>query len=360
MTNPVLQSYQAHKEEINTAIQRVLETGNYILGNKVQEFEEEFSQYIGTKYGVGVANGTDAITLALMACGVGKGDEVITVSHTAVATVTAIERAGATPILVDINPHTYTMDPECFWKALTPKTKAVIPVHLYGHPADMDSIVNIAHGNRVLVIEDCAQSHGAMIGNKKTGTFGDIAAFSFYPTKNLGAIGDGGMVVTDNEELAELVRCLRQYGWIERSISSTSGMNSRLDEIQAAILRVKLKYLDKDNLRRRTVADIYNKALKETPLKLPEQAIGTHHVYHQYVVRAFDRDALRQYLDNCGFQTAIHYPVPVHMQPAYRTDKPLPLTERICKEIISLPISPYSEETSKEISALIAEYFDEG
>lgn len=360
LKNPLLESYRNHKEEVMAAITRALDSGRYILGPEVTEFEEEFSQYIGTKYGVGCGSGTDAITLALRACGVGKGDEVITVSHTAVATVAAIELAGATPVLVEVNPHTYTIEPECFYHAITPKTKAVIPVHLYGHPARMEYIVEIAKANELFVIEDCAQSHGARIGNKKTGTFGDISAFSFYPTKNLGAIGDGGMVVTDNEELSENARLLRQYGWKERYISDRAGMNSRLDEIQAAILRIKLKYLDNDNEQRRKIAKVYTKHLT-APFVLPIETIGYKHVYHQYVIRVKNRNELRTYLSTCGIDAAIHYPVPVHSQPAYKDVRrcgDLSLTEQICKEILSLPMHPsMQEDDARIISSEINEFY---
>jgi len=265
--NPLLLSYQEHKEEIDAAISRVLESGWYILGEEVRSFEKEFSKYIGVNHGIGVGNGTDAITLALKACGIGPGDEVITVSHTAVATVAAIELSGATPVLIDISPDTYTLDPDHLKEAITPKTKAVLPVHLYGHPADMDRIIPIAEEHDLYVIEDCAQSHGSIHHRKKTGSLGDIAAFSFYPTKNLGAIGDGGMVVTDDANLAEQVRLLRQYGWKERNKSSIPGLNSRLDEVQAAILRVKLQYLDSENLRRRSIANIYKQRLLSKDLR---------------------------------------------------------------------------------------------
>jgi dTDP-4-amino-4,6-dideoxygalactose transaminase len=359
LKNPLLESYRTHKEEIDEAIQRVLDSGWYILGNEVTAFEREFSQYLGAGYGVGCGSGTDAIELALRSCGIGKGDEVITVSHTAVATVAAIELAGATPVLVEVNPNTYTMEPEDFYHAITPKTKAVIPVHLYGLPARMEYIVEIANAHELFVIEDCAQSHGATIGNKKTGTFGDISAFSFYPTKNLGAIGDGGMVVTDHEELAENARLLRQYGWKERYVSDRAGMNSRLDEIQAAILRVKLKYLDKDNEQRRKVAKAYTKYLT-APFVLPIEPPRNTHVYHQYVIRAENRDNLKVYLSTSGIETAIHYPVPVHLQPAYQNVNHgiLETTEAICKEILSLPMHPsMQEDDARIISSVVNEFY---
>ena len=362
MTNPILLSYQGHKEEINAAIQRVLDSGTYILGEEVRQFEEEFARYIGVNYSVGVASGTDALLLALKACGVGKGDEVITVSNTAVATVAAIELAGATPILVDVYPDSLTMDATLFMGAISLKTKAVIPVHLYGHPCDMNAITEIAHDAEVIVIEDCAQSHGALYNGKKTGYFGDAAAFSFYPTKNLGAIGDGGMVVTRNEDIAVSIRLLRQYGWngIDRSKSIVTGMNSRLDEIQAAILRVKLHYIDVENIRRRRVANTYNKNLPHNHILTPKQEQEAIHVYHQYVIRTEKRDELRNYLSEHGVETAIHYPVPIHHQPAYKRKhiQILTVTEKACREILSLPMHPYvTDKGAEDVCELINNFF---
>jgi len=359
--NPIWLSYDAHKSEIDAAIQRVLASGEYILGNEVRQFEQEFARYIGVEYGIGVATGTDALILALKACGVGKGDEVITVSHTAVATVSAIESVGATPVLVDINPDTFTMDAGFFGYAITNKTKAVIPVHLYGNPAKIETIVGIARDHDITVIEDCAQSHGALYNGKKTGFYGDVAAFSFYPTKNLGCIGDGGMVVTGNEDIAGNVRMLRQYGWNENRVSIVPGMNSRLDEIQAAILRVKLPYLDVENLMRRRIAHTYSKNLPKEFVTPPYQEPGTVHIYHQYVIRTNQRDALRDYLSQHGIPTAIHYPVPVHMHPAYKKKQIqlLPVTEKICTEIMSLPMHPYmDDENVRIISTLITRFFE--
>ncbi len=359
--NPLLLSYQNHKAEIDAAIMRVLDSGGYILGEEVRSFEEEFARYIGVKYGCGVGSGTDAITLALKACGIGLGDEVITVSHTAVATVAAIELSGATPVLVDISPDTYTLDPDQLQKVITSKTKAILPVHLYGHPADMDRIVPIAEEHDLSVIEDCAQSHGALLHGRKTGSMGDIAAFSFYPTKNLGAIGDGGMVVTDDADLAEKVRLLRQYGWKERNRSIIPGMNSRLDEMQAAILRVKLQYLDQENTKRREIARVYGHMLPSEDLVLPSEADSIVHVYHQYVIRTPVRDSLKSYLADHGAETSIHYPVPVHLQPAYRgriSNQQIPRTETICGEILSLPMHPCMEEhDATALSTLIAGFF---
>src|SRR5882724_3049327 len=278
-SNPRAQ-YLAHRAEIDAAVARVLDEGWYILGGEVKAFESEFASYIGAAYAVGVGSGTEALHLALKACGIGKGDEVITVSHTAVATVSAIESADATPVLVDIEPHSYTLDPTKLEAALTSRTKAIIPVHIYGQPADLEPILEIAGRHEIRIIEDCAQAHGAKYKGRCVGSFGDIGCFSFYPTKNLGAIGDGGMLVTDDKALAERAFLLRQYGWVERYVSSIQGGNSRLDEIQAAVLRIKLPYLDSDNARRASLAAEYDEHLAGLDLKLPRRRSDAQHVYH--------------------------------------------------------------------------------
>ena len=341
-------SYLAHKAEIDAAIQRVLDSGWYILGREVEAFERAFAAYVGVSHAIGVATGTDALELALRACGVGPGDLVFTVSHTAVATVAAVELAGATPVLVDIDPVTCTLAPNCLEAAIahppTGRPKAVIPVHLYGQAADMPSILDIARRHSLYVIEDCAQSHGAALAGRMTGAWGDIAAFSFYPTKNLGALGDGGMVVTGDPHLAERTRSLRQYGWRQRYISDIPGCNSRLDELQAAILRVKLEYLDAENARRRALAARYTTALADSGLALPTCRESARHVYHQYVVRSPHRDALQAYLRTRGIGTLIHYPRAVHQQPAYEGRVPtagsLLHSECAAAEVLSLPIYP--------------------
>ena len=361
--------YLAHQAEIDSAIQRVLNSGWYILGREVESFEQEFAAYIGVRHAIGVANGTDALELSLRACDVGPGDLVFTVSHTAVATVAAIELAGATPVLVDIDPVTYTMDPNCLEAALaqppngTPK--AVIPVHLYGHPADMPSILELANRHNLYVIEDCAQSHGATLDGRLTGAWSDIAAFSFYPTKNLGALGDGGMVVTDNPALTERVRLLQQYGWRERYISDIPGGNSRLDELQAAVLRVKLRGLDTENLRRQSLAQTYNALLAHTGLSLPAVRSAVTHVYHQYVVRLSRRDALRTYLRQAGIGTLIHYPAPVHLQLAYQGRVPLvgplPWTEHVARQVLSLPMYPQlSDDQARRVGECIIHFHRDG
>ncbi len=353
-------NYLAHKAEIDQAIHRVLDSGVYILGEEVAAFEQELARYLGVRYAIGVGCGTDALHLALRACAIGSGDAVMTVSHTAVATVAAIELAGATPLLVDIDPRTFTMDPNSLEDAIRRhsvgpqsgvggRLRAIIPVHLYGHPADMPAIMDIARRYSLYVIEDCAQSHGAAIGGRKTGTWGHMAAFSFYPTKNLGALGDGGALVTNDPRLHDRARQLREYGWRERYISHLPGMNTRLDELHAAVLRVKLQYLDEENARRRQLARRYHTLLADTSLTLPLTATDVLHVYHQYVVRSLQRDALRSHLSQHGIGTLVHYPLPVHLQPAYRGRIPelasLRRTELIVPQVLSMPMHPQLDET---------------
>ena len=365
-------NYLAHKREIHEAVHRVLESGSYILGNEVTAFEQEFGSYLGGRSVIGVGNGTDALHLALRASGIGQGDAVITVSHTAVATVAAIELAGALPILVDIDPHTFTLDPGRVEETIRshnkegrangrPRAKAIIVVHLYGHPADMPAIIDIADRHDLIVIEDCAQSNGAAIRGRKTGTWGHLATFSFYPTKNLSALGDGGAVVTDSQEIADRARMVREYGWRERYISDFPGMNTRLDELQAAILRVKLQYLDEENGRRREIARTYETLLSPTSLTLPRSQGGLEHVYHQYVIRSLRRNELREFLKSCHIGTLIHYPEPVHLQPAYRGRLgevgSLPQTEKAAREILSLPMFPeISEDQIASVAEAILEF----
>ncbi|MDH5350200.1 MAG: DegT/DnrJ/EryC1/StrS family aminotransferase [Betaproteobacteria bacterium] len=350
-SNPRAQ-YLAHKVEIDAAVARVLEGGRYILGAEVEAFENEFARYIGAASALGVGSGTEALHVALAACGVGPGDEVVTVSHTAVATVAAIELCGARPVFVDIRPDTFTMDVTRLEAALGPRTKAIVPVHLYGHPADIVDIVAIAKRRGLRVVEDCAQAHGASVAGRKVGTFGDVGCFSFYPTKNLGAVGDGGAVTSNNPELANTMRLLREYGWAERYVSSVAGWNSRLDELQAAILRVKLRHLDEDNAARKRVASGYSEGLAGTGLALPKESAGVSAVYHLYVARSLQRDALLDHLKAHGIGALVHYPVPVHMQPAYRQRSPdgalLMETERAAREVVSLPMYPEIGSTDVE------------
>lgn len=336
-----LSQYLSHKAAIDRAIADVLSGGHYILGEQVRLLESEFATYAGAKYGIGVANGTDALHLALRACGIGSGDEVITVSHTAVATVAAIELAGATPVFADIDPLTYAMDPASAAAAITPRTKALIPVHIYGHPAPIVELLDLARRSGLRLIEDCCQAHGAAIDEGRVGSFGDLACFSFYPTKNLGGIGDGGIIVTSDDTLHRKCLSLRQYGWAERYISRESGINSRLDELQAAILRVKLPHLDEDNRRRAAIAARYSAALGRF-VQAPGVQARHRHVFHLYVVQTDRRDALLAHLQSAGIGAGIHYPQPVHQQPAYESRFPvsLPVTECLKSRILSLPVYP--------------------
>lgn len=337
-------NYLVHKTEIDEAIARVLNGGHYILGSEVSACESEFASYAGVRHAIGVGSGSEALHLALRALGVGADHDVITVSHTAGATVAAIRMTGARPVFVDISEDSYTIDPDKIERATTPRTKAVVPVHLYGQAADLGPVLDVARRRGLAVVEDCAQAHGALYRGKKVGAWGNLGCFSFYPTKNLGALGDGGMVVTDDALLADRVRQLREYGWRVRQISETFGWNSRLDEIQAAVLRVKLRYLDEENQKRRELAELYSRELRCIGIACPmECGYGTH-VYHLYVIRHHQRDKLRRWLENHGIATAIHYPVPVHLQPAFANlgygVNSLPVTERICREILSLPVWP--------------------
>jgi len=349
-SNPKAQ-YISHKEEIDAAITKVLNDGRYILGREVESFESEFANYIGVSFGVGVGNGTEAIHLALKACNIGPHDEVITVSHTAVATVAAIELSGATPVFVDICLDNYLMDPSRIEEKVTSHTKAIIPVHIYGHPADMDPIMAIANKYNLIVIEDCAQAHGAEYKGKKVGSMGHLSCFSFYPTKNLGAIGDGGMVVTNSPSLNTRCKLLREYGWEERYISKIRGWNTRLDELQAAILRIKLKHLDHDNNLRKQIAGVYNNTITSKLITIPPGKGNADPVYHLYVIRLKERDELLSFLTENGISALIHYPVPVHLQPAYVSKYSLEVTERIAGEILSLPI--YPELGMNEVSKIV-------
>lgn len=353
-------AYLAQRQAIDAAMARVAAGGWYILGQEVAAFEREFAAYIGCRHGIGVASGTDALVLALRALAVKPEDYVVTVAHTAVATVAAIELAGARPLLVDIDPGTATLDPAELARVLAAppgRIAAIIPVHLYGLPADLGAILPLAQRHGARVIEDCAQSHGARLGGRRTGSLGDLAAFSFYPTKNLGALGDGGMIVTDDDGLAERLGALREYGWRERYVSAIAGMNSRLDELQAAILRVKLGALDADNARRDAIALAYDRGLAGLPLALPARRAGASHVFHQYVVRTARRDGLRAALKARGIGTNIHYPVPVHLQPAYHGrlaigPSGLEESERAAREVLSLPIYPQLGDA--EVAEVIA------
>lgn len=335
--------YASIRSEIDDATRRVYSSGWFILGPETEAFETEFAQYLGAEHVIGVNSGTDALHLAIRALGVGKGDEVITVPNTAVATVAAIEMAGATPVLCDVRADSMAMDADAFAASITPQTRAVIPVHLFGQPAELDAILGIARQYRLAVIEDCAQAHGAKYQGQRVSTFGDIAAFSFYPTKNLGAYGDGGAVVTNDVRLAEKVKLLRQYGWRTRYESEISGVNTRLDELQAAILRVKLKHLDDWNAARRERAAVYTELLPNKRVQPPVEMPYGEHVFHLYVVQCAMREYLAAFLKEREIGTAIQYPTPIHLQPAYQhlaAEGSLPVAERLAREILSLPLYP--------------------
>ena len=364
-------NYCAYRDELRAAALRVLDSGWYIGGAEVEAFEAAFADAAERPYCVGCASGTDALILAMRACGIGPGDLVATVSHTAVATVAAIELAGATPVLVDIDPQRFTMDPDALERACKAlqdghagNLRAVIPVHLYGQPADMVEIMKVAETYGLTVIEDCSQAHGARLEDRAVGTFGAMGTFSFYPTKNLGALGDAGALVTGDAELAEQARLLREYGWKDRYISAVPGMNSRLDPLQAAMLGVKLSHLAEENAVRRRIAARYDAAFADLPLTLPQCFPGVEHVYHQYVVMHPRRDALRQALREQDIGTLIHYPVPVHLQPAYAgrirlPGGPLTVTEDSCSRILSLPIHPQLTESQLErICAAVLAWVD--
>lgn len=336
--------FTAHADEIREVIERVLASGYYVLGPEVTAFEQEWSEYLGGGHTIGVANGTEALELALRAVGIGTGDRVVTVANTVSATAAAIQQIGAQPIFVEIDDAAMTMSPDTL-KALFASSyeviKAVVPVHLYGRPVAMPEIVEIAAKHGAKVVEDCAQAHGASWGGRKVGTFGDAAAFSFYPTKNLGAIGDGGAVFTKNKGMAEKISQLRQYGWRERYVSEEPGRNSRLDEIQAAILRVKLRSLDVENRLRANYAERYFNLLKTTDLKLPlADDAQTKSAWHQFSVRTPRRDELKNHLAESGVHCGVLYPVPLHHQPAYLSSVNLPLSERACEEVLCLPVHP--------------------
>jgi len=354
--------FDNYRAEIQAAIGRVLERGWFILGEEVEQFEKEFAEYLGCEYAVGCASGTEAITLALLALGIRQGDEVITVPNTAVPTVAAITATGAAPVLVDIEDGFYNMDPEALASAVTRRTKAIVPVHLYGHPANLDGIREVASKHGIPIVEDCAQAHGAMWGDQKVGTFGELGCFSFYPSKNLGAFGDGGAVVTNDKALAERLRLLRNYGQRERYVHVMKGMNSRLDEIQAAILRAKLPHLDMWNERRRAIAHSYAQYLQNVDVRVPGEFSCAKHVYHIYALRCRSRDLLQAFLHERGIGTLIHYPIPIHLQKAYSElgagPGSYPRAERHAKEELSLPMFPeLTDEEVKRVTEAILEFY---
>ena len=353
--------YKYLKTELDHAFTNVFESGNFVLGENVRLFEEEFANYLGAGFAVGVGSGTEALHLSLIACGIEHGDEVITVPNTAVPTISAISCAGARPILVDVTPDTYTIDTKKIEKNITNKTKAIMPVHMYGHSAEMEQIMKLAEAYNLRVIEDACQAHGAQYNGKSAGTYGDMGCFSFYPTKNLGAYGDGGIVVTNDEELYNKLIMLRNYGEVKKFTSKIEGFNSRLDEIQAAVLRVKLKHLDMWTNRRREIATLYLQLLFNSSVQLPCERQWAKHVYHLFVIRTNKRDALKDYLQERGVGTHIHYPIPIHMQEAYRKfgykAGDFPISERNAGEILSLPIYPeLMKEEIETVAGLISEF----
>lgn len=348
--------YQTIKTEINTVIQRVLDSGGFILGEEVSSFEEEMADYLGVEHAVGVASGTDALILALRALGIGEGDEVIIPAYTFFATAGAVMHVGARPVLVDVDPLTYCLDPGLMRAAVTAKTKAVIPVHLYGHPAEMDQIGLIAAEHDLSVIEDNAQGIGAEYHGKKTGSLGDAACLSFFPSKNLGAYGDAGMVVTDSDEIADQTRRLRVHGWKVKYYPEILGYNSRLDALQAAILRVKLRYLDQWNQRRREIAAIYDQALEQVDgIQAPFTAQNVEHVYHLYIVQTELREQLKARLGEIGIASGIYYPQPLHLtspcQELGYQEGDFPISEKASLETLAIPV--YPELTDQQINLIL-------
>lgn len=354
--------YRTIEADVRAALDRVLARGWYVLGEEGTAFEAEFAAWVGTEYAVGVGSGTEAIHLALRAVGAGHGDEVITVANTCVPTVAAIGASGATPVLVDAHPDTLTLDPGTLEAAITPRTRAIVAVHLYGHPCDMDPIVAVARARGIAVIEDCAQAHGSRYRGRACGTLGDLGAFSFYPSKNLGALGDGGAITTNNADYAAQLKRLRNYGEDTRYYHTVPGFNSRLDEMQAAVLRTKLPHVAGWNEARRGLATRYAEVLRELPLTLPPAAAWAESNVHLYPVRTPERDGLQAHLKDAGVQTLMHYPVPIHLQPAYTglgyRAGDFPVAEGACATVLSLPMYPeLAEDAPGRIGAAARRFF---
>ena len=352
------------KEEVMAALEQVLESCEFILGPNVSAFEQEIAEYLGVKHAIGVGNGTDALVLILDALGIGPGDEVITTPYTFFATAECVSRLGAKPVFVDIDPITLTIDPEKLEQAITSRTKAVIPVHIFGRAADMLAIMDIASRHHLFVVEDACQSIGGEIEGKKLGTFGNAGAFSFFPTKNLGAYGDGGLVVTDDDALAERVRMLRAHGSKVKYHNELMGYNSRVDEMQAAVLRVKLRHLNEWNSRRRQIAHEYNKLLKDLPLEFPDPGKDGEHVFHLYTILTDNREELRGYLKSRGVETGVYYPTPLHLQPAYADlgycKGDFPVSESACERNLSLPMYPeLTDEQIHYVAETVRGFFEE-
>lgn len=356
--------YLALKEEIDAAIREVLHAPSYILGPIVERFEADMAAYVGMSHGIGVNNGTDAIHLALRGLGIGPGDEVITVSHTAVATVAGVRMAGAEPVLVDVEPARFTISLEAVRRSITPRTKAVLAVHLYGHPADLEGLVGLCSEKVIYLVEDCAQAQGGTYRDRMVGSFGAVSTFSFYPTKNLGAIGDAGMVLTKDEHVARRIRLLRQYGWETPQHSLIEGWNSRMDPLQAAILSVKLRHLPAQIERRRALAAKYTQALAGLPLTLPVELPDCRHAYHLFVIQVADvgtREGLREHLRGIGVNAGIHYPFPVHLQQAYSGALrvgTMEVTEAAAGTVLSLPLYPEMADADVDrVSSGVVAYF---
>jgi dTDP-4-amino-4,6-dideoxygalactose transaminase len=348
-------SYQRYRAEVLAAIDGVLSSARLHNGPNVQALEEEFAALCGVRHALGVGSGTEALLLAYMALGLGPGDEVIVPSHTFIATVAPLAFLGAKPVFVDVEPRTYCLDPEQVRRAITPRTRAVVPVHLYGHPAEMEAILPLAQRHNLALVEDACQAVGARYGERAVGAWGDIGCFSFVFTKNLRAYGDAGMVTTDRDDLADRIRLLRDHGRVDKYNHEVLGLNCRLDEVQAAIVRIHLRYLEEDTERRRDVAGRYTRALRDSDLVTPVEVPGARHVYHQYVVRTPHRDKLAAWLAEQGIATGVHYPVPCHLQPACAafSDGPgsLPVTERCVGEILSIPV--YPELDDEQVTSII-------
>ena len=358
-------SYKAHKMEVDAAIQRVLGSGWYVLGKEVKAFEEEFASFHGENlHAVGVANGTDAIALCLRSLGLGLGDEVITPSHTAVATIAGIEQAGCIPVFADIDPTTRCIDPDSIVKRVGNNTRAIMPVHIYGQPAEIPRISDIAKANNLAVIEDCSQAHGAEIDGQKVGTFADISAYSCYPTKNLGGTGDGGVILCRSKEFAEKIKSLRQYGWNESRESIIPGFNSRLDELQAAILQVKLQHLADDNAKRRAIALRYNQAFQDLPITLPALSDNELHAMHLYVIEYDRRNELMEHLRSHQIGASLHYPLAVHQHAAYakriRGCENLPVTNQFYQKNLTFPMYPeLANDAVEHIISTVQNWFRE-
>src|SRR5438128_1887499 len=350
--------HAALRSELDRAIREVIDSGAFAGGPFVEKFEADFASYCGCRYAIGVGSGTEALGLSLLACGVGAGDEVITVSNTFMATAEAITYSGARPVFVDVNETTYTMDPAGLEEALSPRTKTIIPVHLFGQPADMDPILEFARNHNLSVIEDAAQAHGSKYKGRTAGTLGDAGCFSFYPSKNLGAYGEAGAIVTNDEELSQKLRLLRDHGSTSKYVHAIVGYNFRMEEIQAAVLNVKLPHLDDWNDQRRNRALIYNDLLKDCGVGLPRAMDYARHIYHVYAIQSDNRDALQKHLTANGIQTGVHYPIPIHLQPAYASlgyrQGDLAVTERLSERVLSLPMFPeLGEDQQRQVANVL-------